>query len=105
MRRALAATLVVTGLILVARLSAGPLRFPVPVNSPLGLETVFSLAALLLLWIRGHRETAGQEAARRTLDRTDLPLAIALIFVTLGAFARSAGEYFLSYDFILLIHP
>lgn len=104
MRRALAATLVVTGLILVARLSAGPLRFWVPVNSPLGLETVFSLAALLLLGIRGHRETAGQETARRTLDRADFLVALALTLITLAAFARSAGDYFLSDDFILLSH-
>jgi uncharacterized membrane protein len=67
-------------------------------RAALNVESVFALAGLLLLWIRGRAESPPQAEG--------LPHKawITLIALTFLAYWRTLGWYFLSDDFLLLKH-
>ena len=104
MKTLLRVVLFVSAMLLVARMAFGPLQFPIAVNSPINLETIFALSALLLTAIHTDREPLQTQVARTKLGRKDVLIALALFLFTLGAFAHSANDYFLSDDFIHLRH-
>lgn len=98
----LIAVLVCTGGLIAARALFGPFTIPLHVNSPLNLEGSFGLAAILLLLLRAV--PVQDDRARLRLGWPDA-LAGAAVFVIVGAaFWRSAHDYFLSDDFVIIGH-
>ena len=92
-------TLAISGAVLAARTVFGTLAWPVSVNSPINAEGVFAVAALLLMALRS---TPGQPGIADR--RSWWPWAIALALLIAVVFWRSAHDYFLSDDFVILHH-
>src|SRR5260370_5415926 len=86
------------------RTFAGPLTFPVRMNSPINAEGWFGLAALLLVLLRAKPTRSG-EGQRRALDRLDLLAVLAIAAIVAPSFWRAAYLFFLSAPFILLKYP
>jgi hypothetical protein len=90
----LLAVLVVTGTLLAARGLAGPLTFPVRVNSPMNLEGIFALA-LLALTITGGKPLT----LRKWTPAPDLVWMAILAVLVLAAFAGALDFPFLADDY------
>ncbi len=89
-------------LLIVWRTLAGPLDSPIHLHSPLNVESVFGLSAILLLLIRAETNAIGAGLERRRLDRSDLLALVSIAAIVACAFWRAASYYFLSDDFILV---
>src|SRR5437899_3153719 len=99
---ALITVLAVSGIVIGWRILAGPLSFPLRVNSPLNSESWFGLAVVLLLLVRATPASPAAGSGRKRLLGLDA-LAVAAIVVTVAAAYRRATEnYFVSDDFILM---
>ena len=95
-RRLLLVVAATAGLIIAARMLAGPFRLLLPVNTPLNAEGLFGLAASLALL----GQVAGKEKRWPRLG-TGI-LAAAVVLVAIAALGRALTFYFLSDDFILV---
>ena len=98
-RIALVGVALVLGVILTARMLAGPLHVgPLSVNTPLNPEGFFGLAVTILLLTRASAKPAVTDASRRSA----VLLALGVVLITVIALRRALGVYFLSDDFILV---
>lgn len=102
MRRMLSAALAICGLLIVCRTAAGPLTYPLRVNSPLNSETAFAVGGLILL-------LAGSNGQRgRSLSESpgwiNWAAGSCVFLAAVAALSRGAGLYFLSDDFLILKH-
>ncbi|HLW77148.1 MAG TPA: hypothetical protein VKS01_09175, partial [Bryobacteraceae bacterium] len=77
----------------------GPVQFPISIKSPLNAESAFGLAAMLLIALRSVR---GPGAKSRRFDGADALICCGIAVFIVAVFARTAGWYFLSDDFILI---
>jgi hypothetical protein len=96
---ALSAAMALSGLILVVRAAIGP--FP-QVHSPLNAEGCFGLSAVLLLVLRAIPGALDRKRFRWT--RWDLLAMTSLAGIIAAVFWRSARDYFLSDDFVIIDH-
>src|SRR5437899_2606256 len=88
----LATVVTFAGLALALRVLAGPLDRPIPIRSPLNVESMFAAGGLLLLLFRANR-TRGAER-ERALSRWDPAAAAAIALAAIAAFAWTARFYF-----------
>ncbi|HEY2846089.1 MAG TPA: hypothetical protein VGJ09_20670, partial [Bryobacteraceae bacterium] len=104
LRLALVALAAAMGLIVAARMLAGPFTFSlISVITPLNPEGFFGLAVILLLaaCTVACIATPGPEGAPWTRRKTVF-LALAVAAITIWAFRRALGIFFLSDDFVIV---
>ncbi|HYL37884.1 MAG TPA: hypothetical protein VEV17_18355 [Bryobacteraceae bacterium] len=87
------------GVLIAARAFHGPFAAPVPVNSPLNVESFFGLAAILLLLAQSKPSQPEPKKYVQRLDRRDAAVLGGLAVLVAAAFWGSARDYFLSDDF------
>lgn len=101
---ALSATLAICAVLIACRTLFGPLTFPIPLRSPMNVESIFGLAALLLLLTRATHDSPATERRYVGLNRQDA-LALVVIALTVAlAFWRTIPLSFLSDDFLIVKH-
>lgn len=96
---ALTILLAILTLAIFARAWHGVLPQPVAIRSPLNLEAIFALAAVALAALRVRASNLQPHPA--PIDFTGPAIAAALAIL---AFARTSGFYFVSDDFLILLH-
>ncbi|HEV2688343.1 MAG TPA: hypothetical protein VGV35_07305 [Bryobacteraceae bacterium] len=94
----LCASCVFFGALLAWRALWGPFDSPVHVNSPLNVESLFGLSAILLLLVRADSSVPERPDRRGS----DLLALVSITAIVVVSFWRTAGFYFLSDDFIQL---
>lgn len=99
-RYGLLAGAAIFGLLVAARAVLGPLSFPVPVRTPMNIESFCGLFLMLALAIRMGADLPGfsKPSAVPLISMATLGLLVAL------AFWRAIGIYFLADDFILVTY-
>jgi hypothetical protein len=95
--------LVASGALVCARMIFGPLSYPIPMVSPLNAEGCFGLAILLLMFIRSNW-LERVETSYYKLGWYDALACCAVVAIITVVFGRSASDYFVSDDFVILHH-
>jgi hypothetical protein len=88
----------ISGALIAWRAFAGP----VLIHSPLNAEGVFGVTVVLLLLFRARAEAGGSQPL--PLDSKQGVAMLAIAAITIAAFWRTLGSYFLSDDLVLLKH-
>jgi hypothetical protein len=97
-RYGLVAGAAIFGLLVAARAILGPLSFPVPVRTPINIESFCGLCLMLVLAVRmgGDLPASSKESGISPIYVAALGLLVA------AAFWRAIGIYFLADDFVLI---
>jgi hypothetical protein len=97
-RYGLLAGAAIFGLLVVARAFFGPLSFPVPVRTPINIESFCAVCLMLALLIKVDRPAAAKPNRASLIGMAALGLLVAV------GFWRAVGVYFLADDFILVTY-